>query len=389
MEWNPQADQATVSLWMRVAKSVKAFLTFRTQNLIDLSEWKDPAARFALTASLFTVAVAAMAYASSRFYPGSEGSSEFIGWSVWSAIAFSILLVVPMVLGFSVLRLPRRNFTLNVVLLQQALLALGAVFASLILMSQEPAQTDFSLLREGRAEGTLAHRRFCGDLKAAARLHALAGRTIERTASVQRDIDEVDSWGDPEHASTVQVLSRFPRLKVHLRHRQRELRAAEADLERYETLNAERESVYAAFNDKYPTYALAQQFFGAWCLAFIGLALLHLWRGLTLGDRGDRSRVTVIADTALSSGIAIAFIWWISVTGELPSYRDMVVSPPAVSLLQGEENPSTFEELRAEAQSFRIKFVRLQKDHKKERDELRGQFYRLRRSCPRISTVGL
>lgn len=382
MEWNPQADQATMRLWLRIATSLRAFLLLETKRLVDLSEWKNSSARFALSVSLFAMAVAAMVFASSRFYPGSEGSSDFIGWSAGSAVALAGLLIVPMLIGYRIFKLPRLSFAFNVVLLQQTLLAIGAVGSSLILMSQEPARTDFSLLREGQGKETLAYRRFCGDLEAASKLHLLGGRALARTAAVQRDIDETESWGNPDHASVVQAFRHMPRMKVHIQRRKRELRAALVDLKQYEAINEEREQVLTAFYDKYPTYSLAQEFFAAWLIACVGFALIHLWRALALGDRGDRSKVTTVAASVLTASIALGFVWWMSVTGELLSYRNMFVSPPATEFLQEDKPPINFAELKREAQQLRAEFAEVKKEHEKEGEELRGRYYRLRRSCP-------
>jgi len=385
MNLNPPVDEPGIKLWIRLGGMFFAFLTFRTRQVIDLSQWRTRTARHVLSGALFAVAVATMILALSQFYPGSEGSADFIGWSAGSALAFAAIVAAPMLLGSRLLKLPRMSFILNTVLIQQTLLALGAVFASLILISQEPARTDFSLLQEGKGQTTLAYQRFCGDLEAKAKLHALNGKVLERTASVMRDIDETESWGNPAYASISQAFQHLPRIHSQFIRRKQEIREAAADQREFHGIEQDRLNTIDAFDGKYPTYGLAREFFIWWFIAILALAIYHLWRGISLGDRGDKSHSTTIAAVTLSAAIAGGFVWCISVAGGLPSYREIFISHPADKLLSGGNKASTFDELKAEAAAYRVEFAEEKREHVDEGDELRGEYYRMRKICPNVS----
>lgn len=378
MSWTEPIDDAKLDHLRRLRSLFASFVLFRTKRLIDLSEWTPTSVRLGLTASLFGIASALMIFASSRFYAYGQGSTGFLIWSATAMIVFALLLIVPAFVGYRLLRIRRSSFILNVILIQQSLLALAALGSSLVLTAQEPARTDFALLRAGLGHGTVAYRRFCGDLESGAEVLALTERGQRRTRTVQRDTREIISWGEPNVSDAPR---RMPVVLAQMERRRAELQEATQDLRRMEEITAERAAAVDRFYEAYPTYFLAIDFFVAWFILILLMSSWHLCRAAVLGDRGKRMLPVTIAIVIVTWCFALLFGWSIADGSEYVGYSDVQVSRPH-EIGTWAAGLEEFKALEAELHEVSAQIA-------EERLALRADFLSMRSVCPTANSHGL
>jgi hypothetical protein len=369
---------------LRVWQSLRSFVFLDTRRLVALSEWDDKTARLKLSISLAGIAWSAMVYASSRIYLGNELSGEFIGWSVSSAVLFAVLIAAPALAGYRIARLKRLSFALNVILIQQAFLAGAVIIASLVLIMQEPARTDFSLLRDGVGDRTLAYRQLCGGLESAARVLKLNEIQIHRTELIQRETEKTMAWGDPRNASVVQAFHHLPSIISGVDRDKRNLISIARNNKELAEIAKEREAVGEMFSLAYPTVSYAEAIFGALFLTIISMSVFHVWRGMDLGDRGENRRFAAVSAAVLATAIAVGFVWWIALSGDLLLYRDLMSKD-----LPSPETNMTLEDNRKLFEKYKAALLAEKKEHEQQAIDLRGNIYRMRHICPKLQTLAV
>jgi hypothetical protein len=380
MSWTTNIDEAKLSHTRRVLAAFRSFATGATAKLIDLSQWQPHTSRFGLTQALFVIASGLMLLASSRLYVRDE-SAGFLTWSAAFTILFSLLLIVPAMVAYRLLKLRRSNFLINVILIQQALLATAALASYLVLISQQPARTDFAVLQEGRGEGTVAHRYFCGGLELSAEMAFLNERALARSRSAMERARETLSWGPPNMRDAPRVMPIIFAQSVRMR---AELREMQADMARVEQITQTIVSSDQAFRDTYPTYYLALVIFA---LAFVAVLIgttLHLVRAALLGDRGKRFLPRLAAIIIVAWAFAGSFIWAVANNSEYLRYSEVEVEPL--------EDPTTDDPMA----DFRRELAELEPQvavnaarTADQRAHVRSAILSMRAICPRINTHGV
>ena len=376
MSWTTNIDEEKLSHTRRVLAAFRSFATGNTARLIDLSQWQSATSRFGLTQALCVIATGLILLASSRFYVHDEATG-FLTWSATFTILFSLLLIVPAIVAYRLLKIRRSVFVINVILIQQALLATAALASYLVLISQQPARTDFAVLQQGRGEGTVAHRYFCGGLELSAEMAYLNERALARSRSAMARARETLSWGPPNVRDAPRVM---PIIFAQTRRMHAELREMQADLVRVRQITQALVSSDQAFRETYPTYHLALALF---VLAFVAVLVgstLHLVRASLLGDRGSRLLPRLAAVVIVAWAFAGSFIWVVASNSEYLDYSEVEVAHLTDDPMAAFRRELT--ELEAEVA---VNAARTSN----ERADVRSAILSMRATCPRINTHGV
>ena len=382
MSWTNNVDEPKLSHVRRVLAAFRSFATARTARLIDLSQWQPETYRFGLTQALFIIALGAMLLASSCFYVRNEESAGFLTWSAAFTISFSLLLIIPAMVAYWLLKVRRSNFLVNVILIQQTLLAAAALASYGVLISQQPARTDFAVLQQGQGEGTIAYRHFCGGLELSSEMAFLNQRALARSQSAMERARQTLSWGRPNMRDAPRVM---PIIFAQVDQMRAELREMQADMQRVEQITQALVSSDQAFRETYPTYYLALGIFAVFFIAVLIGSTIHLVRAVLLGDRGKRRLPQVAAIVIVAWAFAGSFIWAVTNNSEYLRYSEVEVEPLVPPTMTDDpiaDFQREFTELEARAAENAARTVA-------ERAQVRSEILSMRATCPRINTHGV
>lgn len=376
-------------LWTRlqnIGASLTAYLTLRTATLSRQSEVGPLRERVEHTASLACLAVVTLLLVTWLLLGQASPPFDVLVRACVLGLIGSVVLAAPLAIALKLTsRRPAYLFIGSLVSIQQVFLILVVGASSLVLVSVEPARTDFTLLRSNMGSHTLAYRHLCQPFSDQAQVYVNIRNSGLRTQAVIDDIREIERWKQERFPPTGDALTaRWTAVEAQYARRKAEIAQTEIEQRQHAEMQRAQIKVRERFVERYPSVRWSIGILIVGVLTLVVMTSIHLWKAAVWTAIGWKRKLTGAGSLILAwggSAVLICAVAYLSIprTIELPPNPLDGVNARSMSPDQVEALMKVSEERNAA----------LGEDLASEISRLRQQVHNARFLCPTVDGRGL